>query len=266
MTQSAPRRLGPFAAIAAILALVGAGGGWWYATHRSATAAIGDDTHLDASLASAGIGGKQRAAIEGLVRNYILEHPEVLPEAMERLQQREAQARIAPMRGALETPFPGAVLGNPAGKVTLVEFTDFACTYCRQSVKALETLVARNPDLRVVVRELPIIAPESAPAARMALAAAAQGKYPGFHKAMFAGARPSDASIAAAARAAGLDMAAAGSFAARPDVESELQRNLEMARELGINGTPAWIVGGRIVHGAVPPEELQSAIDAARKG
>jgi len=265
MSDTQPRRIGAFAALALLLAAGGAAGGWWYA-HRDADTAASDDAQLEASLASAGIDGKERAAIEGLVRSYVLEHPEVLPEAMERLQQREAEARIAPMRGALETPFPGAILGNPTGKVTLVEFTDFACTYCRQSVKALDTLIARNPDLRVVVRELPIIAPESAPAARMALAAAAQGKYPAYHKAMFEGARPSDASIAAAAGLAGLDVAAARSFAARPDVEQELKRNLDMARQLGINGTPAWVIGGRIVHGAVPPEELQSAIDAARKG
>jgi hypothetical protein len=96
-----------------------------------------------------------------------------------------------PLRGALETPFPGAVLGNPQGRVTLVEFTDFACTYCRGSVADVEALVAANPDLKVVVRELPIISAQSVPAARMGLAAAAQGKYRAFHKAMFSGERPS---------------------------------------------------------------------------
>lgn len=265
MADTQPRRLGAFALIAITFAVAGAGIGWWYESHR-AIAATGDDAPLEASLASAGIDGKERAAIEGLVRGYILDHPEILPEAMERLQQREAAAQIAPMRGALETPFPGAVLGNPNGKVTLVEFTDFACTYCRQSVKALEGLIARNPDLRVVVRELPIIAPESAPAARMALAAAAQGKYPAYHKAMFEGARPSNASIDAAAGLAGVDLAAARTFAARSDVEDELKRNLDMARQLGVNGTPAWVVGERMIHGAVPAGDLQSAIDAARKG
>lgn len=265
MTDTQPRRLGAFAAVALLFAAGGAGLGWWY-EHRAMSEAPGEDAQLDASLASAGIDGKERAAIEGLVRSYILEHPEVLPEAMERLQQREAAAQIAPMRGALETPFPGAVLGNPNGKVTLVEFTDFACTYCRQSVKALDALIAKNPDLRVVVRELPIIAPESAPAARMALAAASQGKYPAYHKAMFEGARPSDASIAAAATVAGVDLASAKTFAARPDVEEELKRNLQMARQLGINGTPAWVIGDQLVHGAVPQDDLQAAIDAARKG
>ncbi len=265
MADTPPRRIGAFVLIAALFAIGGAGLGWWYENHR-AGAASGEDSQLEASLASAGIDGKQRAAIEGLVRSYILEHPEVLPEAMERLQQRESAAQIAPMRDALETPFPGAVLGNPNGKVTLVEFTDFACTYCRQSVKALEGLIASNPDLRVVVRELPIIAPESAPAARMALAAAAQGKYPAYHKRMFEGPRPSEASIAAAASAAGLDMVAARTFTARSDVEDELKRNLDLARQLGVNGTPAWVIGERMIHGAVPVEDLQSAIDAARKG
>lgn len=264
MADQTPRRFGAFAALALLFAAGGAGAGWWYA-HSQSRPAEGDQ-QLEASLSSAGIDGKERAAIEGLIRTYILEHPEVLPEAMERLQQREASAQIAPMRGALETAFPGAVLGNPNGKVTLVEFTDFACTYCRQSVKAIDALVAKNPDLRVVVRELPIIAPESAPAARMALAAAAQGKYPAYHKAMFEGPRPSDASITAAATAAGLDLASARSFAARPDVEEELKRNLQMARQLGINGTPAWVIGEQLVHGAVPQEDLQAAIDAARKG
>ncbi len=264
MTDTPPRRIGAFVLVAALFAVGGAGLGWWYENHRST--ALDTDGQLEASLASAGIDGKERAAIEGLVRSYILEHPEVLPEAMERLQQRGSAAQIAPMRGALETPFPGAVLGNPNGKVTLVEFTDFACTYCRQSVKALEGLIARNPDLRVVVRELPIIAPESAPAARMALAAAAQGKYAAYHQRMFEGPRPTEESIASAAGAAGLDMAAARTFAARSDVEDELKRNLDMARQLGVNGTPAWVIGERMIHGAVPAQELQSAIDAARKG
>jgi protein-disulfide isomerase len=265
MAENQPRRIGAFVLVAALFAVGGAGAGWWFENHRT-TEALGIDPQLDASLASAGIDGKERAAIEGLVRSYILEHPEILPQAMEKLQQREAAAQIAPMRGALETPFPGAVLGNPNGKVTLVEFTDFACTYCRQSVKALEGLIAKNPDLRVVIRELPIIAPESAPAARMALAAAAQGKYPAYHKLMFEGPRPSEESIAAAATSAGMDLAAARSFGAQSNVEDELKRNLEMARQLGVNGTPAWVIGDNMIHGAVPATDLQAAIDAARKG
>lgn len=259
-------RFRPFVLLAIALVLAGAVGGWWWQRHHAPGTAPSGDEQLAAELKSAGIDGRQRAAIEGLVRAYILDHPEILPEAMDRLQQHEAQARIAPLRGALETPFPGAVLGNPAGKVTLVEFTDFACTYCRHSVADVASLIAANPDLKVVVRELPIIAPESAPAARMALAAAAQGKYPAYHQAMFAGARPSDSSIAAAATAAGVDLGAAKGFAAQPQVQQELERNLGLARQLGINGTPAWIVGDQMISGAVGKERLQQAIEAARKG
>lgn len=260
-----PRRFGVLAAAALLCAGAGAAGGWYYASHHGGGTPGDEAAELDRTLAGAGIDGRERAAIEGLVRAYILDHPEVLPEAMERLQQREAQGRIAPLRSALETPFPGAVLGNPAGKVTLVEFTDFACGYCRQSVAAVDALIGRNPDLRVVVRELPIIAPESEPAARMALAAAAQGRYPAYHKAMFSGARPSPQAIADAAAAAGLDRGTANTFAASDNAGAELKRNLDLARQLGINGTPAWIIGDRLITGAVPPDDLQAAIDEARR-
>jgi protein-disulfide isomerase len=182
------------------------------------------------------------------------------------LQAREAAERLKPVRAALETPFPGAVLGNPAGKVTLVEFTDFACSYCRGSVADINALIGANPDLKVVLRELPIIAPESDPAARMALAAAAQGKFAAYHAAMFAGPRPDNASITAAATRAGLDLGAAQAFAKRSDVQQEIEHNLAFARQLGISGTPAFAVGGQIIPGAVGRDKLQEAVDAARKG
>jgi len=262
-------RIRPFLLLALIVVGFGAAGGYW-AMHSSdaeaQTASAKDAGNLEQQLADAGIDARQRGAFEALVRAYILDHPEVLPEAMDKLQAREAQARLTPLRGAVETPFPGAVLGNPAGKVTLVEFTDFACTYCRSSVGEIEALIAANPDLRVVVRELPIIAPESEPAARMGLAAAAQGKYAAFHKAMFSGERPSTASIAAAAAAAGMDSAAADAFAQEPGVHQELERNLGFARQLGISGTPAWSVGGQLISGAVGREKLQQAVNDARKG
>jgi len=252
-------------ALALLLVAGGAGAGWWYGAHHSNNGAS-DGNALAAQLASAGIGSGERAAIEALVRATILEHPEILPEAMEKLEARETAARLAPLRGALETPFPGAVLGNPAGKLTLVEFTDFACTYCRSSVADIEALVSANPDLRVVIRHLPIISPESDPAARMGLAAAAQGKYGAFHKAMFAGERPSQASIAAAAQAAGIDDAAATNFLRAPGAQQEIERNLGFARQLGVSGTPAWAIGGSVLSGALGREKLQNAIDAARKG
>jgi protein-disulfide isomerase len=260
-------RFSPFLALALVVGAAGAAGGWWVMHGEGGGAeAAAADTKLEGQLADAGIDARQRGAIEALVRSYILEHPEILPEAMDKLQARETEARLAPLRGAIETPFPGAVLGNPQGKITLVEFTDFSCTYCRSSVADVEALVKSNPDLRVVIRELPIISPESEPAARMGLAAAAQGKYAAFHKAMFSGERPSSTSIAAAANVAGVDSAAAAAFTQQQGVHQELERNLGFARQLGINGTPAWSVGGKLMTGAVGREALQQAVNAARKG
>ena len=257
-----------FLALIAGLALAATALGWWWQSQNSASlpgSGKPDAAQLEKSLSAAGITARERAAIESLIRAYILEHPEIIPEAVQVLQEKEAAAQIGPMRGALETPFPGAVMGNPQGTVTLVEFTDFACTYCRKSVSDLEALIASNPDLKVVVRELPIISPNSAPAARMALAAAAQGKFAAFHKAMFAQSSINPATIEAAAQTAGLDLAAAKAFIAKPETEAELARNVEMARRLGVNGTPGWLIGDQLIAGAVGKERLQEAIEAARK-
>ena len=138
------------------------------------------------ALAGRGNTGPSSGDFDQRVHDYIVTHPEVLVEAADALKNQGSERQLATIADKLVTPYPGAVLGNPNGKVTLVEFTDFACTYCRGSVADVEALIASNPDLRVVIRELPIIAPTSPDAARWGLAAAEQGKYPAFHKAMFA--------------------------------------------------------------------------------
>lgn len=206
-----------------------------------------------------------RAAIEQIVRATILEHPEILPEAMENLQRNQGRDQLAQVRGPVERPFPGAVLGNPRGSVTLVEFTDFACGYCRKSVEDIAALTQQNPDLRIVVRELPIISPHSAAAAKMALAAAEQGKYRQFHDAMFSAGQLDPATIDAAAHTAGLDLDRARKVAASAPVAAEIQQNLAMAQKLGFGGTPSWVAGDQLIAGAVGADKLQDAIKAARK-
>ena len=250
-----------------VLLCVVAGLGWQVWTVRSAPAAgAPNSAALSKELAAAGIVPRQRVAIEGLVRAYLLDHPEVLPEAMERLRIQEARATIAPLRDTLETPFDGAILGNPKGHKVLVEFADYACGYCRRSEADVEAMIAVDPDLKVVVRLLPIIGPESEPAARMGLAAARQGRYAAFHKAIYAGATPSDQSIATAATAAKLDPAIAKTQTADTRVTDELQQNLALARRLGINGTPSWVVGDQLLSGAIGREKLEAAITQAVKG
>jgi protein-disulfide isomerase len=198
-------------------------------------------------------------------RDYLLAHPEVLPEAINRYQLQQRQAQLAPVRSQLQTPFPGAVLGNPDGKVTLVEFSDYACSYCRQSVADVQQLIAANPDLRVVVREYPILRPESVDAARMGLAAAQQGKFAAFHDAMYTLGPPSKATIEEAAKQAGVDLAQANKAIASGLYDSFLKTNVALANRLGIDGTPGWVVGDRILDGAVGLTTLGGAVEEARR-
>jgi protein-disulfide isomerase len=218
---------------------------------------------------AAGFAGSALWDLSGLgdrsTRAFLLANPEVLPEAMEVLQRREQTARIEPLRGELETPFPGAVLGNPSGSVTLVEFTDYACTYCRQSVADVDALVAANPDLRVVMREYPILSPESIDAARMALAAAQQGRYAKFHAAMFRLGPPTAQVIETAANEAGVDLALARRAIGTGAFDTHLRANAAMASQLGISGTPGWIIGNQALNGAVGRAAIDEAIEAARQ-
>jgi protein-disulfide isomerase len=207
---------------------------------------------------STGLGGYS-------TRDYLLANPEVLPEAMTVLQQREQQARIEPLRRQLETPFPGAILGNPAGSVTLVEFSDYACSYCRQSVADVAALIAAHPDLKVVIREYPILRPESVDAARMALAAAQQGRFARFHDAMFRLGPPTAETIEAAATEAGVDLARARAAIATGAFDTQLHANGQLALQLGISGTPGWIVGNQALNGAVGRETIGDAIEEARR-
>lgn len=211
-------------------------------------------------------GPGNRAQTEKVVHDYLMAHPEILPKAMQELQRRETAGQLSGIRADVERAWPGQALGNPQGKVTLVEFTDFACTYCRHSVADIEAMIAADPELRVVIRQWPILAPESVDAARMGLAAAEQGKYAAFHKAMFAAGRPDAQTIAAAARAAGVDIARAEQAMRQPKYEQELARNSELARSLGFNGTPSWVVGDQILAGAVGKDKLTEAVAAAKGG
>lgn len=198
-------------------------------------------------------------------RAYLMANPEVLPEAMQELQRRDTVARIAPLRGELEEPFPGAVLGNPQGTITLVEFSDYACGFCRQSLADVNALIAANPDLKVVIREYPILSEGSANAARMALAAAEQGKFEEFHNAMFAQDGPSPEGIEAAARAARIDLAAARSAIESGRLEAQLQNNVFLGQSMQLSGTPAFIVGDEVLNGAVGAARIGEAIVAARE-
>ena len=215
------------------------------------------------------VGGFAGAAIWSLsgladsrTRSWLVANPDILPAMAQALQERESETKLAEVSGVATRPFPGAVLGNPQGTRTLVKFTDYGCTYCRASEKDVTRLIASDPQLRVVVREWPIF-DGSEQAARMALAAARQGKYEAFYRAMFASGPPSPATIARASELADLDLQRAYADAASDEVAAELAQNMQLARTLGFTGTPSWIAGGRVVEGAVGYDTLKQALDGA---
>jgi protein-disulfide isomerase len=132
-------------------------------------------------------------------------------------------------------------------------------------VADVASLIAANPDLRVIVREFPILSPESVDAARMALAAAQQGKFARFHEAMYRLGPPNQATIEAAAKEAGVDLAAARMAIEGGAFDPQLQGNAMLAQQLGISGTPGWVIGDQALNGAVGRDSLGDAIEEARK-
>ena len=194
------------------------------------------------------------------IRTYLLEHPEVIPEAMERLQDKQTASLIAAHRGAIETPFPGAVAGNPKGDVTLVEYFDYACGYCRASVADVDRLIAADSNIRVVYKELPILSAYSDRAARMSLVAAQAGKFSAYHHALYGEDALDDAKIDRAAESVGLDAKAADS----PAIAREIETNLDLARSLRLSGTPTFVVGDTMLNGAVGYDGLKDAVARTR--
>lgn len=198
----------------------------------------------------------------GETRAYLIANPDILEEMARAYEQKKKSEQLSAV-GGVTTPFPGAFLGNPNGKIVMAEFSDYGCGYCRSSAPVIEALAAKNPDLKVVIREWPIFDGSETPA-RYALAAAKQGKFAAFHKAMFEIGTDTVNAPELAAQKAGMDMAAARAFATSPEAEKELSKNMQLAHSLGFSGTPAFVLDGNVIQGAQDEETLQGAIDAAR--
>jgi len=203
-----------------------------------------------------------RSQIEQVVHDYLLAHPEVLPDAMDALRDKQHAKTIADNRAAILEPVGSAWAGSAHPDLTIVEYYDYNCGYCRASLPAIAQLLASDPKLRIVFREFPVLAESSATAARMSLAAAEQGKFKPFHDSLYAGGQVTDQSIAAAAKIAGVDTAKAAAFA--PKADAEIAANMGIARQLGMTGTPSWVIGNHVVSSALPLEDLQKLVAQAR--
>jgi protein-disulfide isomerase len=218
------------------------------------------------------IDAEQREAIETVVRDYLLEHPEVLVEALQAYEQRQQAAQAERQRQAIVaeaaalTQDPDApVLGNPDGDVTLVEFFDYRCPYCKRVSGPLAQLLEEDPKLRLVMKEFPILSQESVQAARAALAATRQGKYEDFHFALMEnGGSYTDDEIMAVAQSVGLDEERLRADMQDPRIEAALRRTHALAERIGITGTPAFIIGDRLIPGAVGIDEFRAIIAETR--
>ena len=212
-----------------------------------------------------------KSAIERIVRDYLLGNPEVIEEAIGMLrakreaeERRRVEAAIAENGEALRAHPMSPVSGNAGGDVTVVEFFDYRCGFCKRALPAIEALLEEDANVRVVWKEFPILGPVSGFAARAAMAADRQGKYYPFHLALMKEPELTEGRVLAIAAEAGLDLERLRQDMEDPAIQAYLDETRALAQEIGISGTPAFVVGGKLVPGAVDAARLKELVAAAR--
>ena len=220
----------------------------------------------------------QRGEIEKIVREYLLTHPEVLEEVSAELSKRQTAAEALKHETAVTTNAQaifssprGVTIGNKDGDVSFVEFFDYNCGYCKRAMTDMLELMKSDPKLKVVLKEFPVLGPGSVEAAQIAVAVRMQDptgkKYLDFHQKLLGGRGQADKARAmAAAKDAGIDMTRLEKDLASPEVRATLEENFRLAEEMGMNGTPSYVIGKQVVIGAVGVDSLREKIGVARCG
>jgi len=218
----------------------------------------------------------QRSEIEKIIKDYLLAHPEVLQEAMAELEKKQQVAETEKARSAIKNHSDAlfnsprqVVLGNPQGDVTFVEFFDYNCGYCKRALSDMVELMGKDPKLKVVLKEFPVLGPGSVEAAQVAVAVRMQDKtgkkYLDFHQKLLGGRGQVDkAKALAAAKDVGLDMARLDKDMKSDEVSKTIEESMKLAEALGLNGTPSYVIGNDVVIGAVGLPALTQKIQAAR--
>ena len=215
----------------------------------------------------------QRQEIIGILRDALKQDPSILREALEALEAADAQGRQGAARAAIaahaEALFrdpADPVKGNPQGAVTIVEFFDARCGYCKQLQPAIDQLLRRQPDVRLVLKDLPILGPNSVLASRALLAAQRQGKYAALHDALLKlRDDPAEPVLRREAERLGLDWARLRRDMDDPGVQSRLAANIRLAQALRIEGTPALLIGETLIPGAIDLATLERLVAEARQ-
>lgn len=212
----------------------------------------------------------EKTAIEQVVRDYLLENPDLILEVLTILQERQDQAdraqqadRVQALSAQIFDSASSPVIGNPDGDLTLVEFFDYQCGYCKSMLEPLQDMMTADGRIRVIMKEFPILGPASVTAARAALASARQGKYAEFHRQLMSRRGGlNDAAIFKVAEEVGLDLERLKADMSSDAVSTEIAANLRLAQQLGINGTPSFVVGNEILPGAVDIEVIRGRLAA----
>ncbi|MBV9829322.1 MAG: DsbA family protein [Alphaproteobacteria bacterium] len=214
----------------------------------------------------------QRRAIEAIVKDYLAKNPDVLLDALQAAEDKikaeahdKAAAALVTQRQALLDDPQSPVAGNPNGDVSVVEFFDYRCPYCKQVEPSLETLLGQDHQLRFVYKEFPVLGSESKVAARAALASRKQGKYDAVHRALMAlKGQIDDSAIMKTAASVGVDVERLKQDMKSPDIDSEIKATYDLADALDIHGTPGFVIGNEVVPGAISIEDMKQLIDTAR--
>jgi len=216
---------------------------------------------------------EQEKRVKELVKEYILANPEIILEAVQTLRRKQEEAQKKAAEDALKTrrvELQGAtdlpVAGNAKGDVTIVEFMDYRCGYCKGVKPTIDEVLRTDGKVRLVIKEFPILGPASKTASMAAIAAHKQGKYLAYHNALMAYPNNlTDEVIFALARQVGLDLVKLKADMASPEVQALIEKTHKLAQDLGINGTPGFIIGDQIIPGAVNADELKKKIGEARE-
>ncbi|MEX2630614.1 MAG: DsbA family protein [Tistlia sp.] len=216
----------------------------------------------------------EKAEIEAVIHDYLMDNPEVILEAIQGFQQRQKdqaeaqrQQAVRDSLAALREDPADPVLGNPQGDVVVVEFFDYQCGYCKRVAEGLQQAVADDGGIKLVMKEFPILGPASILAAKAALAAERQDLYEPFHWALMQNKGSLDeAAIDAVAAEVGLDLERLKADMADPKIDERLAENYALAERLDINGTPAFVIGEELVPGALPMEQFRHLVERARQG
>ncbi|MEN3950691.1 DsbA family protein [Iodidimonas sp. SYSU 1G8] len=215
---------------------------------------------------------RDKTQVEQIVRDYLRNNPQVLEEMITALNAQRVQQAAADAEKAIaenkDIIFAdnGLVAGNPQGDVTLVEFFDYRCGYCRLAQPNIVKLLEEDPNIRIVFKEYPVLGPESITASRAAVASAKQGKYVEFHMALMGLEEPlNDDVVYRVAGEVGLDVARLKEDMKSEDIDAMLAENQKLAETLGIGGTPNFIIGSHLLQGLVTYETLTETVEKERK-